>query len=126
MTRLARRAVVPTCLVQALWGGVLLLRPRTALRLLGQPPSEAAVLVVRVLGARQVVQAGGTLAVPARGVVTGGALVDLAHASTAVAYAASDPRRRRPGATSAALAALTALGGAAALRRHPPSSGPRP
>lgn len=122
MSRLARASVLPTCAAQALWGGALMARPHAALRLLGQAPSEAAVLVVRVLGARQLLQAAVTLAAPARGVVAGAALVDLAHASTAVAYAASGPGRRRPGASSAAFAVLTAVGGAAALRRH----GPRP
>lgn len=85
------------------WGLFLLAAPGAALRLLGGCPTGRARTVVRVLGARHVVQA----AVEQR---DGGrhrlllAAVDWAHAASGLVLAAVDRRWRRPALTDAALA----------------------
>ena len=90
--------------VRAVYGAVELVEPATVGRLLlGQEPDDAVQGVMRVLGARHLVQ----------GVITGltggalhraGGVVDLLHAGTMVALAVADPKRRRPAALSAAVA----------------------
>jgi hypothetical protein len=64
--------------------------------------------VVRLLGARRVVQAGVELAVPRRGVVLAGAAVDALHALSMLAAALRWPRHRRAALLSAGTAALAA------------------
>ena len=112
--------------VRATGGAVMLLAPGTVCRLYGQPPTPAAQGVVRVLGARHVVQAAVTLARPDRLVVGGGALVDLAHAASAVVWAALAREHRRPGLTSAAAATVLAAAARRALPRRPPGGVGRP
>jgi hypothetical protein len=74
--------------------------------------------VVRLLGARRVVQAGLELAVPRRGVALACAAVDALHALSMLAAAAHWPRHRRAALLSAGTAALAA---AAQYRTAPPS-----
>ena len=90
------RQVRTTAAVRAAWATVLLLMPERLLSAAaGRPIPAPAVMVVRVLGLRHLLQAGVAAALPT-GPVTGlGALVDTAHASSCVAVAAWSPRWRR-------------------------------
>ncbi|MGI8695726.1 MAG: hypothetical protein ACR2JQ_03620, partial [Mycobacteriales bacterium] len=77
-------------------------------------------VIVRVLGARQAVQGIAQIARPRRGVLLGGAVIDVVHAVSMVALAVLDPRHRRLASTSAAAAigsAALGVAGAPAGRR---------
>jgi hypothetical protein len=85
-----------TAAVRAGWGIVLLAVPERLLRAGdGGPVPAAAVVAVRVLGVRHLLQAGAS-AVLATGSVAGlGALVDTVHAGSCVGLAAGWKRWRR-------------------------------
>jgi hypothetical protein len=87
-------------------GVVLLVRPDLPAAGLAAPDLPRG--VVRLLGARRVVQAGVELAVPRRGVVLAGAAVDALHALSMLAAALRWPRHRRAALLSAGTAALAA------------------
>ncbi|WP_375493586.1 hypothetical protein [uncultured Jatrophihabitans sp.] len=72
-------------------------------------PASAA--VVRVLGARQLVQGVITVAAPEESTLVLGAIVDTLHALSMVPFVAISPRFRRPAAISASLAAASATAG---------------
>jgi len=96
-------------LLRAAWGGALLIAPRPALRLLGAGDVPVSgLVVVRVLGARQVLQAVITRARPARPVLIAGGVTDTLHFLSDVLLAAVQPRWRRPALTDAALTATFA------------------
>ncbi len=101
--------------VRAAYGIVLLCAPGRALELVtGVPPSPRARRIVRVLGARHVVQAAMTANAGSAG-LTLGAMVDGAHASSMLLLAGADRRMRPAGlsdATAALLFAAAGLGGA--------------
>src|SRR3954451_11875901 len=86
-------------LVRAVWGSLLLLAPRWVTQRLilagGDRPLRP--WVVRVLGARHLLQAGVTARWPGRRVLGTGAGADLLHAATAAGFAASKPDRRVAG-----------------------------
>lgn len=90
-------------------GGWCLARPRS---LTGPPP------VVRVLGARYVVQALGGTWVHRAWVPGVDAAVDLVHAGSMLGAAAVWPRHRRAALTSAALAAGFAVADLSSARRR--------
>ena len=103
-----RRADVAAALGAA-YGGVLVSDPRGVLRRLGEGwPSETEVTVVRVLGARQVVQAAAVRRWP-RAAGRLGALADGLHASSMLALAVLRPRHRRAALASGAVAVVLAL-----------------
>lgn len=105
--------------------GILLTRrTRWALRLLGYPDDTlAARSVVRVLGARHLVQ--GIVVVRGdRKALWGGAAVDVLHALTCLAYAKRSSDGRRAGLRSAAVALSLALAETAAARQ-PKDTGTR-
>ena len=85
------------------WGLFLLAAPGPALRLLGGHPTGRARTVVRVLGARHVVQAAVEQRDRGRHRLLLAA-VDWAHAASGLALAAVDRRWRRPALTDAVLA----------------------
>lgn len=103
-------------LCRGLLGLCQLIRPQPLYRAVtGAMPPPGTVVLMRVLGARHVVQA---LLLTGAGTTTQGgktwhrcgALVDLAHAATMVALACGDRRWRRPAGIDAALAsAFSAL-----------------
>jgi hypothetical protein len=64
--------------------------------------------VVRLLGARVVLQEAAVIAVPSRRLVLGGALVDGLHAASMVLAAVAWPQHRRAAAISAVTAAASA------------------
>ena len=97
-------------IVRAVWGCLLLLAPGWVSRRLRWAEGERrrGRLVVRVLGARQLVQAGVTARWPGRGVLGIGAGTDLLHAATAAWFAASGPGRRVAGGVDTMVAATFA------------------
>jgi hypothetical protein len=91
------------------WGALLAARPAATVRAVcgdGPVPPTA---VVRVLGARQVLQSLALLTHRSTGVRNGAAAVDALHAASMLTAAVAWPRYRRPALTSAALAAGSAV-----------------
>lgn len=100
--------------VRTVWGAVLLGVPGLLVRVAGGTDELASRRVVRVLGARHLVEAG----VEARhggAVRRAGGVVDLIHAVTAVGFGLADGRWRRPALADAVVASAFA---AAGLGRH--------
>lgn len=92
-------------LLRAGWGSACLCAPGTVVRLAtGRPADVATRRVLRVLGARHLVQAVVTGSCATAPVLAVGVLVDLTHASSALALAAVRPRRRREGLVDAGIA----------------------
>ncbi|MGI8523878.1 MAG: hypothetical protein ACR2K3_11310 [Nocardioides sp.] len=85
-------------------GVVTLARPHTAFGLTRTPDTPAARTVVRVLGARYVVQSVGGAWVHRSWVPETDAAVDVVHAASMLALAAFAPRHRRLALASAAAA----------------------
>lgn len=110
---------------RAAYGCALLLMPGALLRMGGRAPAPpAAVTVARVLGTRNVLQAGATIARPTAPTGGLGAAVDALHAATGVALAVVSPRWRRIALVDAAIAtglAATGWRGARQARRRPPA-----
>ena len=93
----------------AAWALALLLRPDDVSRAVGAADPLPPSWIVRVLGARLVVQHAVVLAVPERRVVVAGGVVDGLHALSMVPVAVWWPEHRRAALVSAA----TAVGPAA-------------
>lgn len=90
---------------RAAWGAALLLAPRATLRQVHHLRVDArSVVIARVLGGRQLAQAGLSGLDPSPEVLAMGVWVDLAHASTAFGLAAFDRSRARGGITDAVVA----------------------
>jgi len=105
-------------LARAAWGAACLLGPGTVGRLLaGHEPDTRARRVLRVLGARHLVQAAGMRLLPAPVGLVGGTAVDGLHAVTALLAALADPRRRRAELADALVATGWCLWSAARCRR---------
>ena len=92
------------------WGVLLLVAPEYALRRIGgvPDPDRKAVVVTRVLGGRQSVQALLSGSTPSPAVMAVGVWVDGIHALTAGVLAATDRRRRRTAGLDAVIAAAWA------------------
>jgi hypothetical protein len=106
--------------VRAGYGAVQLAVPAwSAEQRLGGPLDSATLRVVRVLGARQVTQAGLALAFPAEPLLGLGVAVDGLHALSMVPVAAATPRWRRPALVSGLTATAFAIAGVLAARRIP-------
>ncbi len=99
------------------WGGLELVAPGAAARLCGLRLDQRAGRVARVLGARQLVQALVTVAVPTTAVRRLGVGVDALHAVSMIALAGVDSRRRRTAVTEAVIAVTFAATGVLAARR---------
>jgi hypothetical protein len=102
---------------QAGWGAALLIRPQELLRRLAPGSPLPPAWIVRLLGARSVVQAGTVLLRPTRGVVLAGAAVDGLHAASMIGLAVRSPSHRRPALVSAAVAVGSAVAGVATAPR---------
>ncbi|WP_331559918.1 hypothetical protein [Actinomycetospora sp.] len=99
-------------------GGVLLLRPATVAARVGRGAAGGReVAVVRVLGARHVVQGIAGLAGPGRGWPVLGATVDGLHAASMAGVAVLDREHRRAATASALVALAFAVVGGWAGRR---------
>ena len=100
------RAAPALWLALAGWGCALLAAPRRVGRLIGgesAPPT-----VVRVLGARRLLQQVVLLARPSPGIAFAAAAVDSLHAASMLGAVRLWPRYRRAGLTSAAVATASA------------------
>lgn len=114
------RAETALASVRAGYGLIQLALPRySAEQQLGGPLDSATLRVVRVLGARQVTQAGLALAFPAEPLLGLGAGVDALHALSMVPLALATPRWRRPALVSGLMATAFAAAGVLAARRIP-------
>jgi hypothetical protein len=91
----------------------------SAEELLGGPLDATTVRVVRVLGARQLAQAGLALAFPAEPLLGLGVGVDALHALSMVPLALATPRWRRPALVSGLMATAFAAAGLLTARRVP-------
>jgi|tagenome__1003787_1003787.scaffolds.fasta_scaffold20296325_1 hypothetical protein len=108
-TRTATRPVRLSAAVRGAWGCVLLLAPAQALTLCARRPVDGpAVVVARVLGARQVLQSAVTAFAPTVAVTGLSAIVDALHGSTSAALAVVSPQWRRVALVDMAIAASLA------------------
>ena len=98
-------------------GGLCLARPALPLRLTGSTNGKGTRAVVRILGARYLVQSAGGSWLHERWVPEADAAVDAIHATTMLGLAALVPGHRRAALVSAALA----TGFAVADLTHPES-----
>ena len=101
-------------------GLTVLARPDLAVRLTGSDSDHATRRVIRILGARYVLQAVATTGSHGRGLA--GAVVDLVHAASMGPVVYLSPRHRRLATTSGVLAVLFAAGDLATASKHRPSS----
>ena len=107
--------------LRAVWGAALLIDPDRVLRIVeshGVDGSGRA--VVRVLGARQLLQAALSGLRPSPEVLAMGVWVDTVHSLSAVALALAVRRRARAGYTDAAIAGVWAAAGYHDLTRAAP------
>ncbi|MFB9358473.1 hypothetical protein [Actinoplanes nipponensis] len=106
------RGFPATAAVRAGWAAALLLVPHRLLRAAGPAPvPAAAVAVARVLGARHLLQAAAGAWAPAGPVTRLGAVVDILHTGSCVAFAAVSPRWRRAALLDALVEAGFAVAG---------------
>ncbi|MHA6783264.1 hypothetical protein ACVGOW_20060 [Pseudonocardia saturnea] len=110
-----------TAAARAVWGVVLLAVPDAVFALAtrhraGEP--RRARVVLRVLGARHLVQAGLVTLRPRSWVLTASASVDGVHAATCLGLAALDRRWRRPVLIDAAVATAFCLATARTARHR--------
>ncbi len=96
-------------------GAAMLAAPDRVLRAVHGSPGTGAEAVVRVLGARQVVQALTLAARPSRPLRALGAVVDSLHALSMVGLAAVDEDQRGPASASGLLAGTLAVWGGATI-----------
>jgi hypothetical protein len=109
MTRARRR---PARAVAAVLGAAdlfLLARPDAALHALSVPPPRPPRWLVRLLGARVVLQQVAVLIAPPRRLVLGGAVVDGLHAASMAVAALAWPQYRRAAVISAGAATGSAV-----------------
>ena len=103
------RVRVPSSVLLAGWGAVLLTRPRAVAELVAGDSATPPTAVVRVLGARRLVQHLLVLATPTRTVVLASAATDALHAASMVAAAVIWPEYRRSALVSASVATASAV-----------------
>jgi len=119
--RPAARAPRLVELARAGWGAGLLIAPdRVSALVRGVTPDDRARAVIRVLGARQLLQGVLSAASPTPAVLAVGVWVDGLHALSGVLFAAVDRRRARPVLLDAGLAAALAAVGRRLHARQPP------
>jgi len=119
--RPAARAPRLVELARAGWGAGLLIAPdRVSALVRGVTPDDRARAVIRVLGARQLLQGALSAVSPTPAVLAVGVWVDSLHALSGVLFAAVDRRRARPVLLDAGLAAALAAAGRWLHARQPP------
>ncbi len=90
---------------RAIWGGALLAAPSATLGTIhGLQVDTKSTVIARVLGARQLTQAGLSGIAPSPEVLAMGVWVDMAHAATAFGLALADRSRARAGITDGVVA----------------------
>jgi hypothetical protein len=91
-------------------GALLIARPEAVARACsGAPNAVPRAWIVRLLGARMLLQALVEAARPEQRILAGGIATDAAHGASMVALAAASRRYRRPASISAAAAGLSAV-----------------
>jgi hypothetical protein len=118
MSRTWSPAVIGWGVVAGTVGGLLTTCPSTVIDLTGGRRSPPAWLV-RILGARYLIQGATVLIAPGRPVVIVATAVDATHAASMIAAACLWPAYRRPAGLSAAVATASAFTGGLLLRRRP-------
>jgi hypothetical protein len=105
--------------LRMLWGAVLLARPGQVLAAMGgHPATPAGRRLLRVLAARQLLQATVSVFRPTPTVLGLGAAVDGLHAATCFGFAVLDRTWRRAAAVDGCVAAAVGIAtGASAVRR---------
>lgn len=103
--------------VRALLGAIYLTEPQWIPGLLGVAVDSRARLVVRILGARQLLQAALMAAMPSPPTWLLAGAVDALHAGSMLGLAALDARWRRAALTDAAAAIALAGGGQLSVHR---------
>lgn len=111
------RGLLPA--VRVAWGAVLLATPTRVLRVFARDdrPESRAVIVLRVLGARHLLQAALESVAPRPAVLWLAAGTDSIHAVTALALAVLDARWRRGALVDAAIAGAFGVADAVAAGR---------
>jgi hypothetical protein len=102
---MARQLAVARCCT----GAALLSRPDPVSRLVSGSESLPPAWLVRILGARMLVQGLLEVVRPRRGLVLAGAAVDLAHAVSMIGPVVLLPAQRRTAAASAAESSVAAV-----------------
>jgi hypothetical protein len=98
--------------VELVSGIALTVRPAAIARAVTRTGGTVpATWLVRVLGARSLLQGAVTLARPTRDVLAAGSAIDALHAASMLPVVVGLPRHRRAAAASAAVAASTATAG---------------
>ena len=118
--------MAPMTIVRSGLGAVYLVAPEWIPVLLGVRLDRRARLVLRVLGARHLIQAGVVSSAPAqRWALVIGCGVDAIHAASMLLLAAVDRRRRRlAGAAAGVAGAFAATGWRTVHRSAKPGAGP--
>lgn len=111
--RRAMRALAAVHLTEA---AVLLISPSPTARVVAGPGGSPPSWLVRVLGARTVVQGAAEAMRPTRGVFLVGIAVDITHAASMLLAARIWPQYRRAALASAGAAATSAAGGVLLIR----------
>ncbi|WP_333890164.1 hypothetical protein [Mycolicibacterium gadium] len=113
--------------LRALWGAALLIDPDRVLRVVDSDGVDGrSRAVVRILGARQLVQASFSGLRPSPEVLAMGVWVDTVHSLSAVALALAVRRRARAGYTDATIAGAWSAAGYRDLSRAAPRTQPGP
>ena len=103
--------------VRSVWGAALLVTPQTMLsRVHGVEVDRRAVVVVRILGARHLVQAAFSGISPSPEVIAGGVWVDTVHSVVAFGLAITDRHRAVAATADGVIAAMWGLFGRHDLR----------
>jgi hypothetical protein len=111
------RGLAGLCALRAAWGAVLVAAPERALTIVGgREPARTQCGVVRVLGARQLLQAVSGIVRPTPRVVSSGAVADLLHGATCVAAVMVLPDWRRVAIVEGSVALGFAAAGHACAR----------
>lgn len=104
--------------IRAGWGAVLLIAPHGVARTPAGPLDARTILIARILGVRQLVQAAATAPGSSYRLRVASTGVDIVHAASMLGLAAIDVRHRRPALADAVVAAGFAAAGYAATRRR--------
>jgi hypothetical protein len=115
-----RHKTTALCWVRGVWGLALLMAPGRLTRPLAtRPPTPTLRSVVRVLGAREVVQAAVISLRPDRRVLIGAAVVDAMHSTSMILLAAREAKYRRLAGASAMVSTLLGTATVREARRAP-------
>ena len=104
--------------IRAGWGAVLLIAPHSVARTPAGPLDARNILVARILGVRQLVQAAATGSGSSYRLRVASIGVDIIHAASMLGLAAIDVRHRRPALADAVVASGFAAAGYAVTRRR--------